>query len=411
MKRFLWLLALAVAGTAVEVSAALASPPGKTVDIDQEAEDALAGPPPTQEADTPDSAQQGLENAPIEPVTPGGQKAARRLPRPPPPNAQPTPILPPGQDYTVKRGDTLWDISGSYLQSPWFWPKLWSYNPQIANPNWIYPGNDIHFYSGGGAQMGNGEGSGQAPMPEMMQEDEVTVQGKIGYVPPRVVLVPVEGFITPKELAEAGRVSGAIGPKNLLTSLDIVYLTFDQLQPKPGEEFVVFRTMKEVYHPVTGDLLGYLTMLRGTVKVTASGPPMYTAEIERSFNTVERGDLVGPYGEKFRRNVARKENDRNLDGYIVATFVQNLVNIGQDHMVFIDRGRRDGVQEGNEFSVLVARDGLEFDYKKRWMTQYPIETIGRLLIVDTKETASEALVVNSSRELEVGDHIQMIAGR
>jgi hypothetical protein len=169
--------------------------------------------------------------------------------------------------------------------------------------------------------------------------------------------------------------------------------------------------MKEVYHPVTGDLLGYLTMLRGTVKVTASGPPMYTAEIERSFNTVERGDLVGPYGEKFRRNVARKENDRNLDGYIVATFVQNLVNIGQDHMVFIDRGRRDGVQEGNEFSVLVARDGLEFDYKKRWMTQYPIETIGRLLIVDTKETASEALVVNSSRELEVGDHIQMIAGR
>ncbi len=411
MKRFLWLLGLVVAGAGVGVGTASGSPPAKTVDIDQEAEDSMAAPPTPSESNGQE-AQQGSENAAIEPVIPVNQKGAHRVPRPPAANAQPTPIVPPGQDYTVKHGDTLWDISGSYLQSPWFWPKLWSYNPQIANPNWIYPGNDVHFYPGSGAQPGNGEPQGQGQQPEMMIiDDDVTVQGKIGYVSPRVVLVPVEGFITPKELAEAGRVSGAIGPKELLTALDIIYLTFDQLKPKAGDDFVIFRTVSEVYHPVTGELLGYLTLLRGTAKITRPGPPMYTAEIERSFNTVERGDLVGPYGEKFRRNVARKENDRTLDGFIVATYVRDLVNIGQDHMVFIDRGRRDGVQEGNEFSVLVRRDGLEFDYKERWMKGYPIETIGKLLIVDTKETASEALVVNSSRELVVGDHIEMLAGR
>ncbi|HET9036384.1 MAG TPA: LysM peptidoglycan-binding domain-containing protein, partial [Myxococcaceae bacterium] len=59
----------------------------------------------------------------------------------------------PSQIHTVEKGDTLWDLSSKYLGSPWYWPKVWSYNPQIANPHWIYPGNQVRFYPGnGGAQ-------------------------------------------------------------------------------------------------------------------------------------------------------------------------------------------------------------------------------------------------------------------
>jgi nucleoid-associated protein YgaU len=47
----------------------------------------------------------------------------------------------PGEVHTVVKGDTLWDLSQNYLGSPWYWPKVWSYNPEIANPHWIYPGN------------------------------------------------------------------------------------------------------------------------------------------------------------------------------------------------------------------------------------------------------------------------------
>jgi hypothetical protein len=173
---------------------------------------------------------------------------------------------------------------------------------------------------------------------------------------------------------------------------------------------VIFRTVREVHHPVTGELVGYLTLLRGTVKITKTGQPMYTGEVGKSFNTIERGDLVGPYGERFLRNVARKDADRNLDGYIIASFIPNLLNLGQDHMVFIDRGRRDGVQEGNEFNILIRREGLTLDYDERWMEGYPVENIGKIIVVDAKETASEALVVASAREVQVGDHVQMLAG-
>src|SRR5438876_6556480 len=50
------------------------------------------------------------------------------------------------ETHAVQSGDTLWDLCSKYLNSPWYWPKIWSYNPQISNPHWIFPGNELRFY-------------------------------------------------------------------------------------------------------------------------------------------------------------------------------------------------------------------------------------------------------------------------
>ncbi|MBM4362897.1 MAG: LysM peptidoglycan-binding domain-containing protein, partial [Deltaproteobacteria bacterium] len=47
--------------------------------------------------------------------------------------------------HSVRQGDTLWDLCGGYFQNPWMWPKVWSYNPQIQNPHWIYPGDQVRL--------------------------------------------------------------------------------------------------------------------------------------------------------------------------------------------------------------------------------------------------------------------------
>ena len=107
------------------------------------------------------------------------------------------------ENYVIQRGDTLWDLSGKFLDSPWYWPKLWSYNPQIENPHWIYPGNPLRLSAGGAEAPARIELVASDPIaPKEMDdltrgtidraqmlddEDTVTVGGpyKIGGMRPR----------------------------------------------------------------------------------------------------------------------------------------------------------------------------------------------------------------------------------
>ena len=47
--------------------------------------------------------------------------------------------------YVVEPGDTLWDISALFLNEPWRWPELWQVNPDVRDPNLIYPGDTLYL--------------------------------------------------------------------------------------------------------------------------------------------------------------------------------------------------------------------------------------------------------------------------
>ncbi|NOY64842.1 MAG: LysM peptidoglycan-binding domain-containing protein, partial [Nitrospirae bacterium] len=48
-------------------------------------------------------------------------------------------------EYIVKKGDTQWDIAEKTLKDPFDWPKVWIVNPEIKNPDLLYPGQKIRI--------------------------------------------------------------------------------------------------------------------------------------------------------------------------------------------------------------------------------------------------------------------------
>ena len=348
--------------------------------------------------------------------------------------------VPPPDTYTIRPGDTLWDLSGRFLNNPWYWPKVWSYNPEITNPHWIYPGNVLRFYPseeeapvrvepvenapGQAAEPGGEEeeveqpreledlskADMKAPAPEE-EKDAVAVAGpyKIGYVSPKATLARHDGLVTPRELAESGTLVSAFEEKLLLSMLDRTYARFKGAPPvKVGETYVIYKTLRPVKHPVTGELFGYQSTILGSGQVVAVDEKAATLVITRSFGPIERGNLLAPWPERTFRRVERRPNTISLDGRILTTQIEVLTQLAQNHVVFLDKGSADGVQEGNVFKVL--RSGDPYGRKPSeaaWDPKLPPETIGELLVVDVKERASSALVTKSLRELVVGDRIEM----
>lgn len=372
----------------------------------------------------PASAQASAAPAPerpgdgLEVATPEAQAAA-------PAERQVAPDAP-GEQYTVQRGDTLWDLSGRFLQSPWYWPKIWSYNPQIENPHWIYPGNVLSVFAAGDQAPGRVE-----PMEVAVREledfsradpsqgasadeqDMVAVAGpyKIGYVAAGQRYALHESFVTADELQASGKIEAAFEEKMMLSTLDRAYARFERpAAVKVGETYVVYRTERPVRHPATSELLGYQTTVLGAARVVAVDDRAATLVISASNDPIERGALLGPWAGKPFRQVPARANARDLDGVIIASPIAVLTQFAEHQVVFVDRGSADGVQAGNALKVVRSGDLYGRDNRRApWDPDLPSEDVGDLLVIDAREHASAALVTRSRVELLVGDRFEMRA--
>jgi hypothetical protein len=341
---------------------------------------------------------------------PPSQKDSRGPPRPGGDN-----VAVPGvnESHTVVRGDTLWDLSQHYLGNPWYWPKVWSYNPQIANPHWIYPGNQVKFSTQGGpdqeapAQVQTGTGDEE----DTAEEDDsgvVTSSGRIGYVPPTNASFRQDGFVTDRELEESGQITRSFSEREMLDKLDKLYCRFKNTSDaKVGDRYFIYKTVREVHHPLSGGHYGYLTRIVGTAKIVGVENGIVTAVVDGSFDEIRRGDYLAPYSDKLSKAVAVKATTRKVEGVIIDSMNEEK-ELGQNQVVFIDRGRRDGIEEGNILEVTRRTDGLGPLTRRPGEAGYedgrlPVEAVGRLLVVDTKEGASTCMILKSMRELSAGD--------
>ena len=225
--------------------------------------------------------------------------------------------------YVIKKGDTLWDLSGQFLNDPFLWPKLWQSNQYITNPHWIYPGNPIRFYPFEEVKVPPVKPVEIKPPeikppeikpPEVKPEiarkplvEEKPVEEAAPPVrPPEVALkpeaIPPEeerraGFLAKEDFPGIGVVveSKEVG-RLIMAEGDIVYLAFKTADPIDiGEQFTIFRISRVIKHPLTGRRLGRKVSILGECKIISAQDAMYTAHIFKSYRAIERGDRLTNY--------------------------------------------------------------------------------------------------------------------
>jgi LysM domain len=316
--------------------------------------------------------------------------------------------------HNVIRGDTLWDLSQKYLGSPWYWPKVWSYNPEIANPHWIFPGNQVRFVQSGEDAPTQVEVGEPSPEPtESPSGEGVTVVGKLGYTPRNSLSLQSTGFVTSKEIEESGRIIGSNGESEMLSFPNSLYIEFaSQGRAKMGDVFTIFRNLGPVHHPVTDEIVGYQTKIVGAAKAVKVSPNgVTTMQIVRQFDPVSRGDLIGPSNEALVRRLVPRRNEREVkDAVVVASTTSFLSQFGEHSLIIVDRGSEHGVAEGNTFSVVRQYDPSVLDgtlvptiVDKR----FPEEIIGQCMAFEVKARATTCLMVASIREIVKGDRLEM----
>ncbi len=322
----------------------------------------------------------------------------------------------PGTQHTVEKGDTLWDLSQKFLGSPWYWPKVWSYNPEIANPHWIYPGNEVRFYGSGEevpTQVEVGQPAAEVEQGEMY-DDKVNVVGQIGFRPKNAISVASPGFVTNREVEESGQLYGSFSEATMLSYPDRIYVRFGKKAPRLGESYLVFRRGGEIIHPVTHDSIGYMTEILAEARVVRVEKDNHaTVQLIKQYDEVRRGDLLGPLNEPVMRAVAPRPNERDVkDVFVVADVRRYPAMLGENSLAIMDKGSDDGVKIGNVFTIWRQHDPLpQVALMQPTVIDeaFPREDIGQCIAFEVKAKASLCLVSSSIREFVLGDHAEIRA--
>jgi hypothetical protein len=333
----------------------------------------------------------------------------------------------PPASHLVHKGDTLWGLCGFYFQNPYEWPRIWSYNPQIRNPNWIYPGDEVRLrQGGGGATEATAGGGGASPTTATgslpSQGNGLNLVDRRRQVPQGTVFLRDTGWIRDPSDEVWGDVTGSPQDKLFLTETDETYLHID-----PGHDVHLGQELT-VFRPLNVSAAGTIVQIAGTVRVDHwnAQDRIARAKVTESLNPIERGAKIGPLTRRFEI-VAPRRNDVEVQAHVLASVYPNEF-WGQNQVIFIDKGEDAGLKPGNRLFIVRRGDAwrqtlvtptagyrVSTDDEKplpalektpgaqKDEENYPDEVVGELRVVAVRKDSATCFVTHARLEIERGD--------
>lgn len=290
--------------------------------------------------------------------------------------------------YIVQPGDTLWDLSQKFADSPWLWPDLWNENQQITNPHLIYPGDRIKLYRRTDMSRIDQKPAEPAMAPKKPRGEEFSYRD-----------IDAVGFIRKNALEPSGIIFDVKRKKKMVSDHDEVYV-----EPKPGhdfevgDKFTVYRTLKEIRDNQTRAYIGIQHYLLAIVEVTQVFEDVAICIVNKTFRPFQVDDLVTPYLKR-PEIIEIKDSVPGLKGKLISTEDHHKL-IAQDRTAFIDKGEIDGIEIGQYYTIFVQReDRVVRNGKDKFITLPPLK-MGTVLVLHTEENTATTLIVQSEPGIE-----------
>jgi hypothetical protein len=323
-------------------------------------------------------------------------------------------------EYTVKTGDTLWDISKVFLRDPWYWPEIWYVNPQVENPHLIYPGDVLKLvYIDGQPRVTLGDRGG------------ATESGGGKRLSPGVRREPLSQAVTaiPYDVIASfmGRPT-LLDDNQVKTAPYVVALRDDHVVGAVGNEiyakgiggatadarYSIIHVEEKLYDPDTRELLGYSGMYVGSGPVMTTGDP---AKLVLTDSTREalQGDKLFPESVDVNVDFVPHAPASDIDARVIA--VRSHTRMGQYQVIALNRGQRAGLEPGHVLAISQIGGVVRDSFSKGGMrattssvsratgknVQLPNERIGLAMVFKAFDRMSYALVMETSHEIRQGD--------
>jgi len=325
------------------------------------------------------------------------------------------------QIYTIKKGDTLWGISERFIKDPYYWPNLWSHNPDIPNPHFIYPGQKLAIYDGrieiikaepeDASTMEPVEEPVEQPVvtdtepTEGMQPEPVIEEPLVGGEPQDEIKIKIPGggvgMINMDALEHAGTIVDATDNRMIIGKGDVVFLDMKDLDvTAPGTTFAIFDLGNVVKHPATGDKIGHMIFEKGTLVITDVNEAVATAKITDSMSEILRGARITPFIAP-ERQIALKRAQSDLSGFLVAS-KRGQSTLGQHDIVYIDLGASDGLEVGNMLYISRPRRASNLSISDK---KLPDVLLGQAVVVKVSRNFASALILKTVNTVSIGDKV------
>ena len=336
-------------------------------------------------------------------------------------------------EYTVRRGDTLWGISGMFLRQPWRWPELWGMNlSSISNPHLIYPGQVLYLdKSNGYARLRMGRGGQDTTTVRLSPRTRSESLADMAL--PTLPAHLIEPFLVQplvveaQVLAQAPRIVATTDERVIMASSDRAYVrssTGDalQLQGTQSRAWRIFRDAVALKDPDNGEILGYEAQYLGQAeliegeslldvrdakgRVRQNQVPA-TIDIVDAKGEIHAGDRLLPAPARSYSNYVPHAAPAEVKARVVSIYGDSALKFAaQNQVVAINRGTRDAMAAGQVLQLVTQGDVIvDKTGGKRERVQLPREHNGLAMVFRTFDRVSYALILDVRRPVVVGDHL------